>query len=60
MVKEMVGVSQLTKYRSMLKRYGADGKMRNHGESLRAKGADQDSQMDIKQLEESVRERFLR
>jgi hypothetical protein len=60
MVKEMVGVSHLKKYRSMLKRYGADGKMRNHGESLRANGADQDSQMDIKQLEESVRERFLR
>jgi hypothetical protein len=60
MVKEMVGVSQLKKYRSMLKRYGADGKMRSYGDSLRANGADQDSQMAINKLEESAHERFLR
>lgn len=58
MVKEMVGVSQLKKYRSMRKRYGADGTTRSYREATSA-GADHESLMALKQLEESASERFL-
>ena len=58
-VKEMVGVSQLKKYRSMLKRYGADGKTRSHQDSSAA-ATGHESQMAPEQLEQSALERFLR
>jgi hypothetical protein len=59
MVKEMVGVSQLKKYRSMLKRYGVDGKTRSHQDSTAASNS-LESQIAPEQLEQSAFERFLR